>query len=212
MRLEIPYLKYPSNNMKSLADEMGGLEYHHIEHSPWGETNPSPSVRFKIAHGNHAIFLLYDVWEPETLARFTKHNDPVHRDSCVEFFITFENKKNYYNLEFNCLGTCLAGWGSHRDNRELLPLEIISQIKTRTEINRNDTDKMPLLHWQLTLKIPLTVFVRSNVIQLLGQKATANFYKCGDDLSQPHFMSWNNIKTPIPDFHQPSFFGKLTFM
>lgn len=34
----------------------------------------------------------------------------------------------------------------------------------------------------------------------------ANFYKCGDDLPAPYYLSWNKIIAPKPDFHYPDFF------
>ena len=37
------------------------------------------------------------------------------------------------------------------------------------------------------------------------------FYKCGDKLQTPHFLSWNPIDLPKPDFHCPAFFGLLQF-
>jgi hypothetical protein len=42
-------------------------------------------------------------------------------------------------------------------------------------------------------------------------KCKANFYKCGDELSQPHYLSWNNIKSGKPNFHLPEFFGEINF-
>ena len=212
MKLDIPYLFCQSKGLGNLPDRMGLQEFHSLNYFPWGAASRSPSVRFKLAHGTHCIFLLYDVWENETLARFSKHNAPVYKDSCVEFFIRFEGEQNYYNLEFNCLGTCLAAWGPDRGNRELLVPEVINQIKTNTKISRNDTEVVPLIHWQLGLKIPLAVFAYSNILQFTRQKAIANFCKCGDDLSNPHYVSWSNIKTPMPDFHQPGYFGELTFL
>jgi hypothetical protein len=44
-----------------------------------------------------------------------------------------------------------------------------------------------------------------------GKKCRANFYKCGDDLPEPHFLAWNMINTEEPDFHRPEFFGTLEF-
>jgi hypothetical protein len=38
-----------------------------------------------------------------------------------------------------------------------------------------------------------------------------NFYKCGDELGVPHFVSWTKIKTDSPAFHMPEFFGGLEF-
>lgn len=44
-----------------------------------------------------------------------------------------------------------------------------------------------------------------------GQTIKANFYKCGDELQTPHFLSWNPINIEKPDFHRPDFFGSLEF-
>ena len=38
-----------------------------------------------------------------------------------------------------------------------------------------------------------------------------NLYKCGDNLSHPHFLSWQPIDTPQPDFHRPEFFAAGKF-
>src|ERR1700744_2491546 len=58
-----------------------------------------PKVSFTIAYGVDTIFIKYNVEEHEMLARYRKTNDPVYKDSCVEFFIAFDDK-TYYNLEF----------------------------------------------------------------------------------------------------------------
>jgi hypothetical protein len=44
----------------------------------------------------------------------------------------------------------------------------------------------------------------------LPETIRANFYKCGDLTAHPHFLSWNPIDLPKPDFHRPEFFGTLT--
>jgi hypothetical protein len=42
-------------------------------------------------------------------------------------------------------------------------------------------------------------------------KASANFYKCGDETAVTHYVTWNPVKTNNPDYHQPEFFGKVEF-
>jgi len=37
----------------------------------------------------------------------------------------------------------------------------------------------------------------------------ANFYKCGDGLSKPHYLSWKPIVAEKPDFHRPEFFSTI---
>ena len=44
-----------------------------------------------------------------------------------------------------------------------------------------------------------------------GRTLHGNFYKCGDLLQVPHFLSWNPIQLPKPCFHCPEFFGELIF-
>lgn len=43
----------------------------------------------------------------------------------------------------------------------------------------------------------------------LPSSLKANFYKCADKAAHPHFLSWNPIPVPSPDFHRPEHFGTL---
>ena len=36
-----------------------------------------------------------------------------------------------------------------------------------------------------------------------------NCYKCGDRTEHPHFLAWNPVHTPTPDFHRPEFLGEM---
>jgi hypothetical protein len=44
-----------------------------------------------------------------------------------------------------------------------------------------------------------------------GLKAKANFFKCGDETLEPHFVTWNPVKTTSPDYYRPEFFGEVLF-
>lgn len=63
----------------------------------------------------------------------------------------------------------------------------------------------------MTIIIPTEILVHEKNLQLSGLEAKANFYKCGDNTSKPHYLSWNPIGTESPDFHRPDFFGNLIF-
>ena len=39
----------------------------------------------------------------------------------------------------------------------------------------------------------------------------ANFYKCGDNMPQKHYLSWHPIEIEKPNFHRPDHFGTLYF-
>ena len=185
-----------------------------INIEPWPEYPEYydvPKVSFRIAHGNDCIFIKYDVEEHEVLARYRKTNDPVYKDSCVEFFIAFGDDRAYYNLEFNRLGTCLGGFGIERENRASLPADSLETIRYERSILQTKGGPEPTINWTLMLVIPVQIFRFHQLDPLKGKHCRVNFYKCGDDLTQPHYLAWNNIKAPKPDFHQPGFFGAAEF-
>lgn len=120
-------------------------------------------------------------------------------------------KKEYYNIEFNLLGTCMAGYGAGRENRKSLSKAIIEEIKTYSQIKNKHIDQAEY-HWQLTLIIPISFFFQHTLNALKGITAKANFFKCGDELPEPHFLAWNPIKYDKPEFHLPAFFGEVHFV
>lgn len=196
----------PSSEEWSLI--MDTLARHPLDHSPWQGFTPGPATHFSIAHTNNAILLKYYVDEDTPVVTCFNPNDPVYKDSCVEFFISFDKGPTYYNLEWNAIGTCLIAHGTARNNRDFLPPELIRAIGV--DMGRPSLPGRP--GWSLTLHIPTAIFIHDKQGALSGIRATANFYKCGDDCPEPHYLAWNNILTTAPDFHQPRFFGDLFFL
>ena len=66
--------------------------------------------------------------------------------------------------------------------------------------------------WEVALVIPAQLFAVQPLRLEAGTVLRANFYKCGDELSVPHFLSWNPIEVSQPDFHRPEYFGELELM
>ena len=62
-------------------------------------------------------------------------------------------------------------------------------------------------NWRVTVVIPFSLIGVDP--ENLPERLRANFYKCGDKTAHPHFLSWNPVGTPSPDFHRPDFFGEL---
>ena len=63
----------------------------------------------------------------------------------------------------------------------------------------------------LTLAIPAAALFRDRIAGWDGVQGAMNLYKCGDDLSCPHYLSWRPVGTPAPDFHRPEFFEPVFF-
>ena len=183
---------------------------HSLEQVPWAEYDYKPGVHFAMAYGPHCIFLKYYVNEKFIYAANGVVNGAVYEDSCVEFFISFENEKAYYNFEFNCIGTARVGYGEKKTDRELLPDGLINGIKYQALISNQKPGED--IHWELTVAIPFNVFCHHELKEIKGKKCRANFYKCGDLLPTPHFISWSSIKSTEPNFHLPEFFGNLKFV
>lgn len=198
---------YCNDIMVNLSLRLNKLERYSLEFTPWRSYPYKPSVQFSIAHNNDCVFLKYYVKEKFIRAAAGKINGAVWEDTCVEFFVSFD-ENNYYNLEFNCIGTMLVGFGKEKKDRQLIPDEAIQKIKYQTIIHNQSEDH---IQWELTLAIPLNVFTYHQLSSLAGKQCRANFYKCGDALPEPHFVSWSNIEAPEPDFHLPEFFGTLIF-
>ncbi|WP_158850883.1 carbohydrate-binding family 9-like protein [Algibacter sp. L1A34] len=210
-RLTVPNISKSSKQKKSLKKALNLTDYHNIDQYAWEQPNKHRNVGFYMAHDNKNIYLQYNVLEPEMVAKYHNHNSPVYKDSCVEFFIAFEQDANYYNFEFNSLGTCLLGFGPDRHNRQLLDSKIIDLIKVNTKIKRIQHNGLTVFKWKIFIKIPINTFSFNNIKSFKNNKAKANFYKCGDNLSKPHYISWNNIKSEKPDFHLKSYFGDIKF-
>jgi hypothetical protein len=178
----------------------------------WGSFPYRPEVDFRLGYTDEAILLHYRVKEQATRAKYGTDNDPVWTDSCVEFFLSPTGDDTYYNIECNAAGTLLIGVGESRHNREHAPTEVMQQVKRWASLGREPFgEERNVAQWELTLVVPFTAFFKHAVRSLEGKKLRGNFYKCGDELSVPHYVSWNPIGTEQPDFHRPEFFGELEF-
>lgn len=190
------------------------IAYNRVENVNWPEAFPyCPKMEFGIAHTEDAFLIHYRVEEQSVRAVAKKDNDNVWEDSCAEFFINPAGDGLYYNIECNCAGTLLLGVGEGRNNRQLAATEITRQIDRWASLGRApfETRNQPT-RWELALRIPYSVFFRHSITSLDGLTLRGNFYKCGDNLPVPHFISWNPIGTPTPDFHCPQFFGQVIIL
>jgi Carbohydrate-binding family 9 len=185
----------------------------HIDTLNWEEFNYKPDVKLSIAYSDLEIFIKYYVTENYFKAEKTETNQMVCEDSCVEFFVSPEDDGIYYNMEFNGIGTCLLGTGTGREDSKKANPVVVSKIRRLTSsgtkpIKENEGEYT----WTITVAIPFEVFFHHKIEDLKGLTFRANFYKCGDMLKVPHFVTWNPVGTQNPDYHQPVYFGLLKFV
>lgn len=201
------------NDIKEVEEKLRLLPPNPIDIVNWPEVAPyKPEASFTIAHNGNSILLQYNVREQEILAQMQNDNDKVCTDSCVEMFISFDEGEHYYNGEFSCIGVALLGYRKLGESAVRGSAEVMASIKRLPSLgSANRGHEKGDQQWSLTLIIPATAFFGDQIKSFDGMRAKANFYKCGDNLSIPHYISWNKINTEKPSFHQPAFFGELVF-
>lgn len=193
-----------------ILDDFGVLDT--IEILNWVKEYPyRPITQFNIARSQDSIFIKYSIRGSMLRAIYSNDQDPVHEDSCVEFFCMPVGAEKYTNFEFNCIGTCSA---SSRKNRydEVVPFTVkeMNSIERYPSIGRRAFNEMEgMFEWELTVKIP---FVLMGIDpEHLPEKILGNFYKCADGTDSMHYVTWSPVKTEKPDFHCPEYFGELIF-
>lgn len=195
-------------DIEQLHSILNEQQKHILEFHLWKkESDYKPGVCFSIAHNNRCILLKFFVEEKEIRANVTKTNGAVWEDSCVEFFVSFD-ETGYYNFEFNCIGTILAAFRKSKNERTVLSEDTLENVETYTKLNKQNH----CFNWEMLIVIPVELFVQHSLQSLHGIVCKANFYKCGDGLSQPHYLAWSDIKADKPNFHLPEFFSELRFV
>jgi len=180
-----------------------------------------PKVQAKVLYDDANVYVSFHVKDRYVRCTREDWNAAVCRDSCVEFFVRPKPKKGYFNFEMTCGGTLLLYYIEDETRtpkgfkkfvevpRELgktiqiyhsLPTIVYPEIKKPTK-------------WTVEYAVPLSLFEHyvGKLGKLDGQEWRANFYKCGDATSHPHWASWAPITGPL-NFHVPQFFQPIRFV
>lgn len=195
------------------AIQAAGIADTSIDNVNWPDAYPyKPRVEFAAAHTGDALLLHYRVEEQSVRAIARQDHEHIWEDSCVEFFCMPAGDGIYYNVECNCTGKLLVAVGKDRNERLAAPAEIMQSIDRWASLGTTPFDtRLEPTKWELALRLPIATFFKHKFDSFDGLTASGNFYKCGDCLPVPHFISWNPITTENPDFHRPEFFGQIKF-
>jgi hypothetical protein len=210
--MRIPYL--PSLDGIDIAQAAPLMETaaarHSIDAINWQEFPYKPIAAVDAARSSNMLYLHYFVRGLSLRAMAAQDGQYVHPDSCVEFFMRAAHSMRYTNFEFNCIGTCLAARGDNRHDRMPFTAEEYAMIKRHSTINHEAfAEKHGIYQWELTAAIPFELMGMEAA--RLPEKFYGNFYKCADQTSHPHYVTWNPIPLPSPDYHCPMHFGEIYF-
>ncbi|HZG57939.1 carbohydrate-binding family 9-like protein [Paenibacillus sp.] len=184
-----------------------------VEHYLWEKEGAGyrPEVDVRLYYNAEKLFLRFRTYEANPLARYTRENDPVYEDSCVECFLQplpLEDDR-YLNFEWNAHGAMLLGLGEGRKRERLTGLT--KQLGIAARLGLRDPEDPGRTYWELACGIPFalirTYFPAFRPVA--GAELRGNFYKCGDATDVPHYGAWRPVRSEAPDFHRAEDFGTI---
>ena len=182
---------------------------------PWYRRGKEQKTSFKALYSDRALYLLFECEDVHIYSECTELNGPVCEDSCVEFFASPQPERgpHYFNLEMNCCGVLLVGYGPGRNNRKDIDAALASRISifhsvsgpTREESEDDDG-------WVIEAEIPFEVLAEFAGADTPKSGALWRFnaYRCGGK-TDDQYAAVFPIDAPHPDFHRPEFFGPMRF-
>ena len=192
-----------------------------ITYFSWEDSGHHPKTEARLLYSDTHLAVIFRVEDHYVRAVAQQFQDSVCTDSCVEFFVApVSDSLPYFNFEINCGGTMLL-------YRCLSPEEL-AEGKTRISVTEEDWSTITIAHslpkivepervvpttWTVEYHVPFALFDRYFDSVRIGPDAMwrANFYKCGDRTSHPHWGSWAPVGTLRPNFHVPERFQTIVF-
>ncbi len=178
-----------------------------------------PKVSVRLNYDDDGIHGVFQVEDQFVRSVWTNFQDPVWKDSCVEFFMQPKPDKGYFNLEMNAGGAHLCFYitdptripGGFKEYVKL-PTEIGQTIRIQSSLPKTvDPEIKEPVSWDLKFFVPFAALEKfvGPIGNIKGQEWRGNFYKCGDELSQRHWASWSPVDEL--NFHLPRCFGTILF-
>lgn len=193
-----------------------------LEISHWRPESSAhrPRTLCKLLYNRDCIYGIFRVEDRYVRCTHSEFQSHVYKDSCVEFFVQPKAAGGYFNFEFNCGGTLLASYVTDATRiegkvKECIPLEPDEdlQIKRYHSLPKTVAPEITSqVIWFLEFAVPFVVLEKYTGVlaETSGQLWRANFYKCGNDTSHPHWGSWSEVSAL--NFHLPAEFGEIEFL
>ncbi|NQU43351.1 carbohydrate-binding family 9-like protein [bacterium] len=179
-----------------------------------------PVTRVKALYDSDGIYLFFNVQDRCVRCVHTDYQSDVYKDSCVEFFVRPKPDKGYFNFEMNCGGALLCShvrnWTRTADgfeDFERLSRNLGEQVRIYHSMpQRIDPEIEEPVNWLLEAFVPFQILEPyvGKIGDPAGEIWRANFFKCGEEMSHPHWASWSPVTGPL-NFHRPECFGEIEF-
>jgi hypothetical protein len=178
-----------------------------------------PITHVRLLHDGITVFTLFQVKDRYVRSVRTGFQCEVWKDSCVEWFVQPVPDKGYFNFEVNAGGALRISYiedaartsGGVRKSTPL-SVDLCSRIRIFHSLPEVvDPEIIDPVEWTIGIIVPVSVlecFV-GHIGDCSGQRWRANFNKCADETSDPHWATWNPV--PEKNFHRPQDFGEISF-
>ena len=175
----------------------------------WPEVAPyAPDCNGAVARTATHLAVMFHVRGLDLRATAMEDNGRSWEDSCCEFFVSDPKDGSYYNFELTCIGSLLAANGKDRNERKRIDKDLLAGVKRFSSLRREPVEiNGKIFGWTVAMLVPFSLIGLDP--EDLPSSLRVNFYKCGDLTAHPHFLSWNPVAIPNPDFHRPDHFGEL---
>jgi hypothetical protein len=176
-----------------------------------------PLTRVRLQYDPDNLYVLFRVEDRFVRSLVAEYQGDVCTDSCVELFFTpgTDLDEGYFNIEASCGGTLLFTHRQdrHRDVVQVTETDSRSLSIAHTLHSHIDPEIVDPVVWEVSYRVPWRMLqTYANVTPPApGVLWRANFYKCADLSSHPHWLTWAPVDWPRPDFHRKEFFGTLAF-
>ncbi len=181
------------------------------------QTEHIPQTEVKLQYDAENLYVIFRVQDQFVRAAATDIHGDVWKDSCVEFFFAPYSGQgtSYFNLEVNCCGVPLM---QHHDGPRtgscFVEVQQCQKIEIAASLPGPIVEEItePTI-WTLEYRLPYEILTPypEFIKPASGVCWGANFYKCADESSHPHWLTWSAIEEEQPDFHRPDYFGLIQF-
>jgi hypothetical protein len=218
------YSVKPCSTPFSLSRRWDGPEWRHagvltVSNFLPESSSHRPRVAAKSLYDQHSVHVFFKVADRFVRCIHTGYRAEVWKDSCVEWFVQPKPGRGYFNFEVNCGGSLYASYVEDPQRTDK-NLRKSTQLPFKTCRTIGIYHSMPAtvepecagpVEWFIELNVPVRIFEPfiGPVGHLAGQQWRANFYKCGDETSHPHWAAWSPVSEK--NFHRPQEFGTIRF-
>jgi len=178
---------------------------------PWWEEGAKERTEARILWDDQNLYVAFVAHDRHISAVLTERDDPVSQDDCVEVFVAPDTGEvaNYFNFEFNALGTILDR--SPRNDRSKTWNAEGVEIGITIDGTLNEESDVDRL-WIAEIAIPFATFAdfSPQLPPRGGDVWRLNLYRTGGQVDL-QYITWSDTRTARPSFHVPERFGIVRF-